>query len=523
MGRVCQLLTLLCVLVSLPAFAGGSYYAAGPHYYTQAEAWAVVAPNFDPSSKCNDGTNSNYNCTKQQSSTDISAGCANPPAYVSCERLDQWESYTHCVDSNPADCLQNQQTGNASITQVDCGSAYSPSGPDGGNIICAPAPCAFAPGSQDIVVSAPGDSIGAESCMQGCTVQYQAGMTVTLHSGTSGSHGEWVVEDDGSGHGKSCSSTADTHQQVSQGQNGKDDCVQITSSSGGATTGCTTFATDGNVGDSPDVQHNGQDLGPSATDWNAMLQNGGCVTMTSGGAFCISSSPNTSPPRPDDGTPGQPATPAAQEQLTGSACPTGGTCSADYYPPGTVAGSTTTTGGSSSGGTHSGGSSGGSGGSGSGSSSGGQTVCTGTGCCPAGDTSSLLTGTNYYMCTPPGSGSSGGSSGSGSGGPCDASVAKCGGGGSDPYSGPGGTSKTFQQTMSDFESQVSASPIAKALDGFGSSVPTGGTKPSSTISAFGQTYNLTPPDAVVNAIQPVLQVVMQAFWLLLAVLYFFRT
>ncbi len=351
---------------------------------------------------------------------------------------------------------------------------------DGSTPVDGQCPTCFQPsGTPDPMIAAAGDAEGQQSCMQGCQVQYVAGTTITSSDNTSGSFGYWKVLGAPGQNGNGCTAPVDTHQSAA-------------TTDGKQCHGALCL----------DEPNNGLCQSGECAPLNN-LSGGGCTSLPSGGSFCISSAPT--PPAPDDGTPGQKATPDGTMDGTGAACPSGmTTCSISSFSSSTNSNSTTHGGGGSSGGTGTSSSGGGTiGGSGSSGSSGGGS---GGGCSSSSSGGSL----------------SGGCSGTGTGN-CDPTKTQCGNGSAAPFAGPGGDSKTFQQTMEDLQATVSGAPVYSAMSGFADGMPTGGTVPSSTVAVpfLNQSYTFGIDPALVDPIRSPLQLIMQFVWLLIATFIFF--
>lgn len=77
-------------------------------------------------------------------------------------------------------------------------------------------------------------------------------------------------------------------------------------------------------------------------------------------------------------------------------------------------------------------------------------------------------------------------------------------------------------SINTFYAAVKAAPLFAAADGIGSSISEGGTLPSASFQAFGQTFTYAVPAAVVDAISSILSAVMYAVWSLIAVRLFFQ-
>lgn len=343
-----------------------------------------------------------------------------------------------------------------------CDTGYVFDQPSASCIPGTPPACQTPTGTHNPRIALPGDAQDQQSCMGGCAVAYEAGMSIHANNvDQTGTYGDWIVQGPPGGMGNSCDTT-DGHQTPLPDEHGNDCTGDL----------CVNFPND-SICDNTGACIALNDIPPS-----------GCSQTPGGNMFCTSDAPT--PPAPDNGTPGDKAPADGTANGSGNVCPNGATtCSYSYSNSSTTTNSTT----------HSGSSGGGAGGSSGGTSGAGAS-----------------------------SGSSGGASSSGSSGAgtCDASKSKCGTGGSDPFTGPGGDSKSFQQSMSDFQTQVGTAPLATALNGLGDAAPDSGSLPSGTFTMFNHSYTLAPPQQVVDAVQPVLLVVMRCVWLVLAAFYFFR-
>ncbi len=220
------------------------------------------------------------------------------------------------------------------------------------------------------------------------------------------------------------------------------------------------------------------------------VANNTCTSTPSGMGVCTfpAGLGLSSPPTPDDGSPGVPAPPAAQ------LCdPTTYTCTYVYT---TNQETTSTYKGSSSGGSSS-------------SSSGGHSSSSSSG------------GSGSSGGSSSGSGSSGGSGGcSSSGSTGGSSSGGCSSG--SPFTGAGpGSVASFSDSLSSFESTISASPIAGAVAGVSAAVPTGGSLPSATFNIFNQTFTLAIPSSLISLL-PVLSGLMLCMWALVAIFIFLK-
>lgn len=206
---------------------------------------------------------------------------------------------------------------------------------------------------------------------------------------------------------------------------------------------------------------------------------GTCVSFASGGVACTASgSSMTSPPAPDNGTPGTPANPTAQVSATAAQGGTSTTSVSNYY-------SSTVVGGSSAGvASNPGGVNVGNGGLGNG--SGG--------------------GTNQ---------GSGGSAPSAANGDCGASGVDCGGDGSVPQLPQ---VKTMQQTASDYYASLAGVPIVAAVANLGGAFPSGGDCPTTQFSVFGKEFTLDVQCQLwAQYVGPIMGIIMLAVWTIVGV------
>lgn len=161
------------------------------------------------------------------------------------------------------------------------------------------------------------------ACVDYCQSNSSLVLDMTLpQSGSSsgqvtGSMYEWVSS------GQSCSTPSTSIPTPGAGLNGFN-CIKL-----GNVEGCS--GAPGTIGDAADFRkqdantNTTDDDGPSATSSDS-LNTDGCVTVTSGAMFCVSSAF-----QPDNGTLGDPATPTAVDTLDGAQCPGGQTCTFNYY------------------------------------------------------------------------------------------------------------------------------------------------------------------------------------------------
>lgn len=77
--------------------------------------------------------------------------------------------------------------------------------------------------------------------------------------------------------------------------------------------------------------------------------------------------------------------------------------------------------------------------------------------------------------------------------------------------------KDFSTSLTDFKSSVAGSQLFDAFGKVSDAIPTGGTPPSSTFQAFGQSFTYAVPQPVIDQVSPVLSLVMKAVWCLVAI------
>lgn len=204
-----------------------------------------------------------------------------------------------------------------------------------------------------------------------------------------------------------------------------------------------------------------------------------CAAATSGSVFCRSSA-NT-PPKPNNGVAGMPATPDANFLLTYNSAPV----AVSYYAPATVSRSVYD--------------------SSAGSIAAAGSVGTSSGTSTSSSGSSSTTGSNT---------SSGGSSTD------TGSVGSLTGG---PFAAPDQTTVgTFSESLQNFQQSLQQAPIVQAMSNLSDAVPTDGSAPSASFQAFGRTFTFSVPPEVVSAVSSVLSVVMIAAWSLIGILIFMR-
>lgn len=104
-------------------------------------------------------------------------------------------------------------------------------------------------------------------------------------------------------------------------------------------------------------------------------------------------------------------------------------------------------------------------------------------------------------------------------GECDPEESTCG---ESPTFDDLGDVRTFGEAVDSFNARVAASPIAQALSGLGSMMPSGGTCPAPSFSVFGQTYVIDMHCQLSESIAPVLYAVMLFAWALVALILFFK-
>lgn len=187
---------------------------------------------------------------------------------------------------------------------------------------------------------------------------------------------------------------------------------------------------------------------------------GGCQVFASGAKVCDSTA--GTPPVPDNGTKGQPATPTTQ---IGQSVNGGSATTYNYYSSSTVSGSS----------------------------------ATGNGTSPT---------------TQAGQGTSGSGSGaSAANGDCGATGVNCAGDSTVPTLP---TQQTIAQSTSDYVGSLSSVPIVASVSNIASAIPSG-TCPTATLSVFGHSYQLDEQCTLYNSISAVLSAVFLAMWALLGV------
>ncbi|NKF24809.1 hypothetical protein, partial [Solimonas marina] len=72
-------------------------------------------------------------------------------------------------------------------------------------------------------------------------------------------------------------------------------------------------------------------------------------------------------------------------------------------------------------------------------------------------------------------------------------------------------------SLTTYWSSIEDAPIVEAVSGLGDAIPTGGSMPSASFSAFNRTYTFEVPTEVADVVTPVLSAVMYAVWSLLAI------
>ena len=90
------------------------------------------------------------------------------------------------------------------------------------------------------------------------------------------------------------------------------------------------------------------------------------------------------------------------------------------------------------------------------------------------------------------------------------------------FKGPGGSAKTFGESLSDFKGRVSASQVGSALNGFADGVPTGGTCPTASFQALGRTFNFNAHCPLLDQFKSTIAAIFLLGWALYATILFFK-
>lgn len=205
---------------------------------------------------------------------------------------------------------------------------------------------------------------------------------------------------------------------------------------------------------------------------------GTCVSFESGGVACTTSS---TPPAPNNGTPGQPAAPTGKVSYTSQDSSGHNVTTTTNYYSSTVVNA----------------------------SSGGSVDTNGSGA----NVGNGNNGTGIPGKSTGGSGAGGGSSPSSANGDCGASGVDCGGDGSVPQLP---SEPTLQQAAQTYYAALASVPVVAAVGGIAAAVPDGQC-PTASFSVFGQQYTLDVQCTLWNSMQGVLSAVMLVFWTILGV------
>lgn len=90
------------------------------------------------------------------------------------------------------------------------------------------------------------------------------------------------------------------------------------------------------------------------------------------------------------------------------------------------------------------------------------------------------------------------------------------------FSGPGGSAKTFSESLTDFKTRVAAAPILAGISGIAAGIPTGGTCPTASFDALGHTFTLNAHCPLLDQFKTAIRGFFLLGWALFSVMLFLR-